>query len=129
MDTISDMLTRIRNAVQAKKEVVEIPSSRMKKEIARVLKEEGYIANFKIFEDGKAGTLKILLRYTREKEPAITRIERVSKPSRRIYRSYQEADGGAQELGTVILSTSKGIVTSRQAKTLKVGGEILAKVW
>ena len=129
MDPISDMLTRVRNALQAKKEVVEMPSSRMKKEIARVLKDEGYISNFKVFDDGRSGILKILLRYTREKEPAISRIERVSKPSRRIYRSSQDLDAKETMVATSILTTPKGVVTARQAKDLCVGGEVLLTVW
>ncbi|MBI4064050.1 MAG: 30S ribosomal protein S8 [Elusimicrobia bacterium] len=131
MDPISDMLTGIRNALTAKKEVVGLPSSRVKREIARILKEEGFVSNYKVFEDGKAGTLKILLRYTKDKEPAISGISRVSKPSCRIYRSYKNLSGTTARgaYSTVVLSTSKGILTARQAKSLKLGGEVLLEVW
>ncbi|MBI4668446.1 MAG: 30S ribosomal protein S8 [Elusimicrobia bacterium] len=129
MDPISDMLTRMRNALKAKKEIVEIPHSRIKREIARILREEGYISNFRVFEDGKAGILKILLRYTKEKEPAIFKIERVSRPSCRVYCNWRGMGGVRQDMATMILSTPKGVVTARQAKDLKIGGEVLLKVW
>src|SRR3989338_2331162 len=90
MDPIADMLTRIRNAVRANKEVVEVPTSKLKREIARVLKEEGFVSHYRTFENGKQGLLKILLRYTNEKEPVLAGIERVSKSSRRVYRGWQE---------------------------------------
>ncbi|MEK7287259.1 MAG: 30S ribosomal protein S8 [Elusimicrobiota bacterium] len=129
MDPISDMLTSVRNALRARKEVVEMPSSRMKREIARVLKDEGYVANYKVFEDGKSGLLKILLRYTKEKEPAIVGIARVSKPSCRIYSTIRDLDSDLNWFTTTVLSTCKGIMTARQAIDRKVGGEVLLKVW
>ena len=129
MDPISDMLTRIRNAVAAHKEVVEVPSSRIKREIARVLKEEGFISNFKIFEDGKSGLLKVLLRYTKEKESVITNIARTSKPSRRIFRKASELAKKSDWISTAVISTPRGVMTARQAKSLNLGGEVLLKVW
>lgn len=129
MDTIADMLTRMRNAIMAKKDVVEIPASRLKKEIARVLREEGYIANYRIFEDGKAGQLKILLRYSNAREPAILRLIKVSHASRRIYRQWNELTTRHDAFATSIVSTSKGVMTAKKAKNLKIGGEVLLKVW
>ena len=128
MDTIADMIVRMRNALRAKKEVVEIPSSRIKKEIARILKDEGYISNYKVFDNGKAGQLKILFRYTQDKEPVLSDLRRVSKPSRRIYRGWEELGDDSDGFSVAIVSTSKGIMTDRQARQMKVGGEVLARV-
>lgn len=129
MDPISDMLTRVNNAVRARKEVVEIPCSRIKKDIARVLKEEGYVSNFKVFEDGKSGLLKILLRYTKEKEPAISGIKRMSKPSCRIYWKSGNLHSDKNWFQTTVLSTCKGVMTGRQAAAQNLGGEVLLKIW
>lgn len=128
MDPIADMINRIRVALIAKKEIVEVPSSRIKKELARVLKEQGYIANYKVFDNDKSGVLKILLRYTSDKEPAISHIERISRLSARRYAGYRQIKASTA-FGVNIVSTPKGIVTDKQAKSLKVGGELLARVW
>ncbi|MBI4368821.1 MAG: 30S ribosomal protein S8 [Elusimicrobia bacterium] len=129
MDPISDMLTRMRNALRSRKEVIEVPANGVKKEIARILKEEGYISNFKIFDDGKSGMLKILLRYSKDKEPAIAGIERVSRPSRRVYRSFRDLSSPVRGFATSVVSTPKGVLTGRQAENLKVGGEVILRVW
>ncbi len=129
MDPIAEMLTRMRNALTAKKDVVEVPASKMKKEIVRVLREEGYIANYRLFEDGKSGQLKILLRYDTAKEPAIVRLVRVSKSSRRVYRGWQDLLRKSDSYATSIISTPRGVMTARKARSLKVGGEVLLRVW
>ena len=128
MDSIADMINRIRVALQTRKDVVEVPASRIKREIARVLKEEGYISNYKVFENQKSGNLKILLRYNNEGEPAISHIERISKSSARRYSGYKDLKGNPA-YGVAILSTPKGIVSDRQSKQQRVGGELLARVW
>lgn len=129
MDTIADMLTRVRNALKARKEVVEVPYSRIKVEIARVLKEEGYISNFKVFDNKKFNVLRILLRYDANRAPVINTIQRVSKCSSRVYCGYEALDKIQGSFGVAILSTSRGILADRQARQQKVGGEVLARVW
>ena len=128
-DPIADMLTRIRNGLGARHPRVEMPSSKLRVELARILKEEGYIANYRLFEDGKAGQLKILLRYDNAKEPAIGRLIRVSKSSHRVYRGWQDLIKKSDSYATSIVSTSRGVMTARKAKSLKMGGEVLLKVW
>ena len=130
-DPLADMATRIRNALMAGHESVEIPGSRMKKEIARVLKEEGYIEDFSILEGMHQGhdIIKVYLKYTPDKRPAIQGIERVSKPGRRVYVGVEDLPRVKAGLGIAILSTTKGIVTSQQARKLNVGGEVLFYVW
>ena len=125
-DTIADMLTRIRNAQAANKEVVAMPSSKIKVSIAKVLKEEGYIDDFKI-EGAVKPELSISLRYYAGK-PVIARIERVSRPGLRIYRGCEELPTVTNGLGVAIVSTSRGVITDRKARTLKVGGEVLCYV-
>ena len=128
-DAIADLLTRIRNACSAKHESVEVPSSNMKKAIVQVLLDEGYIRKFKILDDGKQGIIKIFLKYTEDKKPAITGIKRVSKPGLRIYSSVENMPKVIKGLGIAIVSTSKGVMTDRRARKEKVGGEVLAFVW
>lgn len=128
-DPIADMLTRIRNAVKVKMKEVSIPSSRMKVEIAKILKEEGYIRNFKVIDDNKQGILNITLKYTEDNENVISGLKRVSRPGCRTYckgDSIPKVIGG---LGIVILSTSKGIATGKKCEELGLGGEILCYVW
>lgn len=126
-DPIADMLTRIRNASAASKKQVEMPCSRMKKEIARVLKEEGYIKDFEIVENGKFQSLVLTLLYL-DKKPAIRLLKRLSKPGCRVYVTADELLVVMNNLGISILSTSKGIMTNRKAKNSHVGGEILCEV-
>lgn len=128
-DAIADLLTRIRNACSAKHESVEVPSSNMKKAIVQVLLDEGYIRKFMILDDGKQGIIKIFLKYTEDKKPAITGIKRVSKPGLRIYSSVENMPKVIKGLGIAIVSTSKGVMTDRRARKEKIGGEVLAFVW
>lgn len=128
-DAIADLLTRIRNACSAKHESVEVPSSNMKKAIVQVLLDEGYIRKFMILDDGKQGIIKIFLKYTEDKKPAITGIKRVSKPGLRIYSNVENMPKVIKGLGIAIVSTSKGVMTDRRARKEKVGGEVLAFVW
>lgn len=128
-DPIADMLTRVRNALGASHETVDIPSSKLKVSIAKVLKSEGYIKNFKIVSDGRNRLIRIFLKYDEEGSPVIDGIERVSKPSRRIYAGYNEIPMVLKGYGISIVSTSAGIMTDRQARKTRVGGEILCSVW
>ena len=128
-DTIADMLTRIRNASSALHDTVDVPASNMKKAIANILLEEGYIKNFQVLEDNKQGVIRIVLKYGENKTPVITGLRRVSKPGLRIYTGCEDMPRVMKGLGIAILSTSKGVMTGKQAKAEKVGGEILAFVW
>ena len=128
-DVIADMLTRIRNANSAKLETVDIPASGMKKSIADILKEEGYIASYQIIEDGKQGVIRITLKYGRGKQKVIQGLRRVSKPGLRIYSNCEDMPKVMNGLGIAIVSTSKGVMTDKKARELHVGGEVLAFVW
>lgn len=128
-DVIADMLTRIRNANSAKHETVDIPASGMKKSIADILKEEGYIAGYQIIEDGKQGIIRITLKYGRGKQKVIQGLRRVSKPGLRIYSNCEDMPRVVNGLGIAIVSTSKGVMTDKKARELHVGGEVLAFVW
>lgn len=128
-DTIADLLTRIRNANSAKHETVEIPASNMKKAIAQILLDEGYIKKFTVIEDGKQGIIKITLKYGEGKTPVITGLKRVSKPGLRIYSNIEDMPKVMKGLGIAIVSTSKGVMTDRQARKENVGGEVLAFIW
>ena len=128
-DVIADMLTRIRNASNAKHETVDIPASNMKKAIADILLEEGYIKAVSVVEDGKQGTIRITLKYEQGKVKAIRGIRRVSKPGLRIYSNCEDMPKVMNGLGIAIVSTSKGIMTDKQARREHVGGEVLAFVW
>ena len=128
-DKIADMLTRIRNANAAKHDTVDVPSSNMKKAIAQILLDEGYIKSFQIVDDGKQGIIRITLKDGLGKEPVITGLRRVSKPGLRIYTSCKEMPKVMNGMGIAIMSTPKGIMTDRQARVENVGGEVLAFVW
>ena len=128
-DVIADMLTRIRNASNAKHATVDIPASNMKKSIADILATEGYIAGYEVIEDGKQGTIRVTLKYTGKKVQVIRGIRRVSKPGLRIYSGFEDMPRVMNGLGIAIVSTSKGIMTDKQARKEKVGGEVIAFVW
>ena len=128
-DPIADMLTRIRNASGAKHESVDIPASNMKKAIAEILLEEGYIKSFQTVEDGGQGTIRIALKYLPEGGGAIAGMRRVSKPGLRVYASAEELPEVLRGLGIAIISTSKGVMTDKHARANGVGGEVLAFVW
>ncbi|MGN0528279.1 MAG: 30S ribosomal protein S8 [Eubacterium sp.] len=128
-DPIADMLTRIRNANSAKHETVDIPASNMKKAIAQILVDEGYIAGYKVIEDEKQGVIRVTLKYGENKSQVITGLRRVSKPGLRIYSNVEDMPKVMKGLGIAIVSTSKGIMTDREARKQNVGGEVLAFVW
>ena len=128
-DKIADMLTRIRNANSAKHDTVDIPASNMKKAIAQILVDEGYIKNYKLIEDGKQGVIRVTLKYGEGKSQVITGLRRVSKPGLRIYSNVEEMPKVMKGLGVAIVSTSKGIMTDREARKQNVGGEVLAFIW
>lgn len=129
-DPVSDMLTRIRNGYIAKMDSVSIPYSKLKTEIARILGEEGYIRSYEIRKDENAGgSIKIYLKYNKDKKSVITRLKRISKPGLRVYAQKNEIPKVLGGLGTVILSTSKGVLTGAGAKKLGVGGEVICSVW
>ena len=128
-DVIADMLTRIRNASNAKHATVDIPASNMKKAIADILVEEGYVKSYQIIEDGKQGTIRVTLKYEGNKQKVLRGIRRVSKPGLRIYAGFQDMPKVMNGLGIAIVSTSKGIMTDKKARQMKVGGEVLAFVW
>ena len=128
-DPIADMLTRIRNANSAKHETVDIPASNMKKAIAQILLDEGYIASYKVIEDDKQCVIRVTLKYGENKSQVITGLRRVSKPGLRIYSNVEDMPKVMKGLGIAIVSTSKGIMTDREARKQNVGGEVLAFVW
>jgi small subunit ribosomal protein S8 len=128
-DPIADMLARIRNGSMARHEKVEVPGSKLKVEIARILKEEGFIKNYKFIKDKKQGTIRVILKYEDDKSSVIEGMERVSKPGRRVYAVAGEIPRVLGGLGMAIVSTSKGVMTDRQARQLNVGGEVLCNIW
>ena len=128
-DPIADMLTRVRNALAANKETVEVPSSNMKKAIADILLKEGYVSNVEFKEDGYNGKLIITLKYVGKKKPVINSLKRVSRPGLRVYSDVETMPKVMDGLGIAILSTNKGILTDKQAKAANVGGEVLCYVW
>jgi small subunit ribosomal protein S8 len=128
-DPIADMLTRIRNANSAKHDTVDIPASNMKKAIAEILLEEGYIKNFQVIEDNKQGIIRVTLKYGAGKAKAIQGLRRVSKPGLRVYASCEEMPRVMKGLGIAIISTSSGVMTDKKARASKIGGEVLAFVW
>ncbi|MCA6070179.1 MAG: 30S ribosomal protein S8 [Endomicrobium sp.] len=128
-DPISDMFARIRNANVKSHEKVDIPSSKMKMEIAKILKEEGYISDYKNIEDHKQGVLRVYLKYTVAGKAVLRGIKRASKSSLRIYRGYEDMPKTVGGLGVTIVSTSKGLMTDRQVRKDKIGGEIIGYVW
>ncbi|OIP88224.1 MAG: 30S ribosomal protein S8 [Syntrophobacteraceae bacterium CG2_30_61_12] len=128
-DPIADFLNRIMNAQRARFDRVDIPASKVKGELARILREEGYIKNYKKIEDNYQGLLRVQLKYDQERSGAIAGVKRLSKPSRRLYVGYDEIPRVLSGLGIAILSTSNGLMTDRRAREAKVGGELLCSVW
>jgi small subunit ribosomal protein S8 len=128
-DPIADMLTRVRNAGKAKFNSVDIPGSKIKIEMARVMKDEGYIRNYKFIKDGKQGILRIYLKYADNQSHVIQELNRISKPSRRVYVGADEIKAVYNGMGISILSTSKGILTDKQARKEKVGGEVICNIF
>ncbi len=128
-DPIADMLTRIRNASNAKHETVDVPASNMKKSIAQILLDEGYIKSFQLIDDGTQGVIRITLKYVGGKEKAISGLRRVSKPGLRVYAGADELPRVLRGLGIAIISTSKGVMTDKAARAAHVGGEVLAFIW
>ena len=128
-DPVADMLTRIRNANNAKHETVDVPASNMKKSIAQILLDEGYIKNFQIVDDGTQGVIHITLKYNAGKEKVITGLRRVSKPGLRVYVGADELPRVLRGLGIAIISTSKGVMADKEARKAGVGGEVLAYIW
>ena len=128
-DPIADMLTRVRNAGKAKLNSVDIPGSKMKTELAKVMKSEGFIRNYKFIKDGKQGILRIYLKYADDQSHVILEMKRVSKPSRRVYVGAREIKPVHNGLGVAILSTSRGVVTDKQARKENIGGEVLCTLF
>lgn len=128
-DPIADMLTRIRNANSIKRDTVDIPASNIKKEIARILLEEGYVKGYDVIEDGKQGIIRVQLKYTKAEQRVITGIKKISKPGMRVYASKHDVPKVLNGLGISIVSTSKGILTDKQARNEGVGGEVICYVW
>ena len=128
-DPIADMLTRVRNALRANKETVEVPSSNMKKAIADIMLSEGYVSDVKFAEDGYNGKLVLTLKYVSRKKPVINGLKRISRPGLRVYSDVETMPQVMDGLGIAVLSTNKGIMTDKQAKKLNVGGEVLCYIW
>ena len=128
-DPIADMLTRIRNANMVKHETVDVPASNMKKELARILLEEGFVRGYDVIEDGKQGIIRVQLKYAQTGERVITGLKRISKPGMRVYAANHDIPKVLNGLGISIISTSKGILTYRQARKENVGGEVICYVW
>lgn len=128
-DPIADMLTRIRNANNQRHATVDVPASNMKKAIAKILLDEGYVKNVEYIEDGTQGVIRITLKYAENKQKVLTGLKRVSKPGLRIYASKEELPQVLKGLGIAIISTSKGIMTDKEARRQNVGGEVLAFIW
>jgi small subunit ribosomal protein S8 len=128
-DPVADLLARLRNALSAAHERTDVPASRLKREMLRILKQEGFIENFKLVEEGGRSSLRVYLKYDTEGEPLITGLERVSRPGRRVYRAAEEIPEVLGGMGIAIVSTSRGLMTSRDARKEHVGGEVLANFW
>jgi small subunit ribosomal protein S8 len=128
-DPVADMLTRIRNAGRAKFSSVDIPGSKLKTEIAKVLKNEGFIRNYKFIKDNKQGVLRVYLKYEQNRENTILGLQRISKPSRRVYEKSKDIKPVLNGMGISIISTSRGIMTDKQARKDNIGGEVLCRVW
>jgi len=129
MDKIAEFATRIKNASQAKLEKVDVPSSKIRQGIADVLKEEGFIRNYKVVRDGRQGVMRVYLKYTESGEPLITQIQRASRSGRRLYVGFKEVPKVRSGFGISILSTNKGVISGKTAEEQKLGGELLLKVW
>ena len=128
-DPVSDLLTRIRNATSVRHDRMDVPASKMKLEIAKILKQEGYIRTFKMIEEGPQGTIRIYLKYADDGEPVIHGLRRVSRPGRRIYRGVGDLPKVRNGLGVAVISTNRGVLTDEQARGLQVGGEVLCEIW
>ena len=128
-DPIADMLTRIRNAAKARFNSVDIPGSKLKNELAKIMKDEGFIRNYKFVKDGKQGILRIYLKYGPDRESVIYGLKRISKPSRRVYVKGKNVKPVMNGMGVAILSTSKGIMSDKKARSENVGGEIICNIW
>jgi small subunit ribosomal protein S8 len=128
-DPIADMLTRVRNAIRARHQKVDVPASKLKLELARILKEEGYILNYKMADDGNQKAIRLYLKYTPSNQPAISHIERVSRPGCRVYVGSKDIPRVLGGLGINILTTPRGLMTGRDARKENVGGELLCQVW
>jgi small subunit ribosomal protein S8 len=128
-DPIADMLTRIRNANKEFKEKVDIPASKIKKEIIEILKQEGFVANYKFISDRKQGILRVYLKYAYPRERVIKKIKRISRPGLRIYKSFDQLPVVLNGLGMAVISTSKGIMTDQKARQARVGGEVVCYIW
>ena len=128
-DPVADMLTRIRNASSAKHDTVDVPASNLKKAIAQILLEEGYIKSYELVDNGNQGVIHITLKYLAKKAPVLTGLRRVSKPGLRVYAGAEELPKVLKGLGIAIVSTSKGVMTDKKARALHIGGEVLAFVW
>jgi len=128
-DPLADLLVRIRNGMRAKLDQVSVPASRMKLEIVRILKSEGYLQKYEMIDDKKQGTLRLTLRYGPKREPVIRGLKRISRPGVRIYVGVNEIPRVMGGMGTVVLSTSRGLLTGREARRRRIGGEVLCTVW
>ncbi len=128
-DPIADFLTRVRNAMQAGKDRCDVPASKLKLELSKILQEEGFIRTFKVLEEGPQGTLRLYLRYSPEGEPVIHGLERVSRPGLRVYRAVDELPQVRGGIGVAVVSTSKGLMTDMRARELRLGGEVMCRVW
>ena len=128
-DPVSDMLTRIRNATTVRHDRADIPASKVKLEIAKILKQEGYIRTFKTLEEGPQGLIRVYLKYAEDGEPVIHGLSRVSKPGRRVYRGADDLPKVRNGLGVAVVSTNRGVLTDEQARSLRVGGEVLCEIW
>jgi small subunit ribosomal protein S8 len=128
-DPVSDLLTRIRNATSVRHDRMDVPASKMKLEIAKILKQEGYIRTFKMIEEGPQGTIRIYLKYADDGEPVIHGLRRISRPGRRVYRGVGELPKVRNGLGVAVISTNRGVLTDEQARGLQVGGEVLCEIW
>lgn len=128
-DPIADMLTRIRNATMVRHDRADIPASKMKLELAKILKQEGFIRTFKLVEEGSQGLIRLYLKYAEDGEPVIHGLKRASKPGRRIYTDVEHLPKVRNGLGVAVISTNRGVLTDEQARGLRVGGEVLCEIW
>ena len=128
-DPISDLLTRIRNATTVRHDRTDVPASKMKLEVAKILKQEGFIRTFKVIEEGPQGVIRIYLKYAEDGEPVIHGLKRVSRPGCRIYRGVEDLPRVQNGLGVAVISTNRGVLTDEQARGLRVGGEVLCEIW
>ncbi|MCP4593734.1 MAG: 30S ribosomal protein S8 [bacterium] len=128
-DPIADLLTRIRNATMVRHDRTDVPASKMKLEVAKILKQEGFIRTFKLIEEGPQGIIRIYLKYADDGEPAIHGLQRVSRPGLRVYRGVGDLPKVRSGLGVAVVSTNRGVLTDEQARGLRVGGEILCEIW